>query len=106
MDVYLPQEWPADVSPPGSDDFEATAVAWLLDVLPADFRRCPVVRRHPAALASIARHPADACVEGARQGYRTARLELSMRRTPLTASSPRTRRKGSGCAPSPAALSW
>lgn len=64
--------------PPGSEDFEASAVAWLLDVLPGDFRRYPVVRRYPAALASIARHYADACVEGAQQGYRAARVELGV----------------------------
>jgi hypothetical protein len=36
-----------------------------------------VLRRHPAALASITRHYAGACVEGARDGYRTARTELA-----------------------------
>jgi hypothetical protein len=51
---------------------------WLLDALPADFRRHQVVRRHPAALALMARHHTHACVEGARQGYRTARLELGV----------------------------
>ena len=57
---------------------EASAVAWPLDVLPADFRRHPVVRRYPAALASMALHHARACVEGARQGYRAARAELGV----------------------------
>jgi hypothetical protein len=28
MAVYLPQDWPAEVSPPGSEDFEASAVAF------------------------------------------------------------------------------
>jgi hypothetical protein len=32
--------------------------------------------RHPAALASMARQHARACVEGARRAYRTARAEL------------------------------
>jgi hypothetical protein len=68
----------AIVRPPGSEDFEASAVAWLLDVLPADFRRHPVVRRYPAALESTALHHARACVEGARQGYRAARAELGV----------------------------
>jgi hypothetical protein len=65
------------VHPPDSDDFEATAVAWLLDVVPPDYRLHGVLRRHPVALAAMARHHAAACVEGARQGYRTARTELA-----------------------------
>jgi hypothetical protein len=64
------------VHPPGSEDFEATAIAWLLDVVPPDFRLHGVLRRHPVALAVMARHHTQACVEGARAGYRTARTEL------------------------------
>jgi hypothetical protein len=76
MVTYLPPGWPAGVHPPGSQDFERTAAAWLLDVVPPDYRLYGVLRRHPAALASLARHHLAACVEGARQGYRTARTEL------------------------------
>ena len=54
-----------------------TAVAWLLDVVPPDYRLHGVLRRHPEALAAMARHHTAACVEGARQGYRTARTELA-----------------------------
>jgi hypothetical protein len=64
------------VHPPGSTDFEATAVAWLLDVVPPDYRLYGVLRRHPIALAAMARHHVAACVQGAREGYRTARTEL------------------------------
>jgi hypothetical protein len=77
MAEHLPPGWPAGVHPPDSDDFEATAVAWLLDVVPPDYRLHGVLRRHPAALAAMARHHTAACVEGARQGYRTARTELA-----------------------------
>jgi hypothetical protein len=35
-----------------------------------------VLQRHPIALATLARRHLAACVEGARQGYRTARTEL------------------------------
>jgi hypothetical protein len=52
-------------------------VAFLLDVLPPDYRAHAVLRRHPAALASVARYHARACLEGARQGYRRARGELA-----------------------------
>jgi hypothetical protein len=65
------------VHPPESEGFEATAVAWLLDVVPPDYRLHGVLRRHPVALAAMARHHTSACVEGARQGYRTARSELA-----------------------------
>ncbi len=76
MAAYLPPGWPAGVHPPGSEGFEQTAVAWLLDVIPPDYRVHGVLRRHPIALAVLARHHLAACVEGARQGYRGARTEL------------------------------
>jgi hypothetical protein len=76
MAAYLPPGWPAGVHPPGSEEFERTAAAWLLDVVPPDYRLYGVLRRHPVALAALARHHLAACVEGARQGYRTARTEL------------------------------
>jgi len=77
MVTYTPPGWPAGVHPPGSDDFESTAVGWLLDVVPPDYRLHGVLRRYPVALATMARHHSRACVEGARQGYRTARTELA-----------------------------
>jgi hypothetical protein len=65
------------VHPPGSEEFESTAVAWLLDVVPPDYRLHGVLRRYPVALAALARYHSKACVEGARQGYRAARTELA-----------------------------
>src|SRR5215468_6001724 len=76
MVAYLPPGWPTGVHPPGSEQFERTAVTWLLDVVPPDYRMHGVLRRHPIALATLARRHLAACVEGARQGYRTARTEL------------------------------
>lgn len=76
MAAYIPPGWPTGVHPPGSDDFEVTAVAWLLDVVPPDYRLHGVLRRYPVALAAMARQHTSACVEGARQGYRTARSDL------------------------------
>lgn len=52
-------------------------MAWLLDVVPPDYRLYGVLRRYPLALATMAAHHTRACVEGARQGYRTARTELA-----------------------------
>ena len=77
MGTYTPPGWPAGVHPPGSEDFESTAVGWLLDVVPPDYRLHGVLRRYPVALATMARYHSKACVEGARQGYRTARTELA-----------------------------
>jgi hypothetical protein len=74
--AYVPTGWPAGVHPPGTEGFEQTAVKWLLDVVPPDYRLHGVLMRHPVALASLARHHLAACVEGARQGYRGARAEL------------------------------
>jgi hypothetical protein len=76
MAAYVPPGWPSSVQPPGSEGFERTAVAWLLDVVPPDYRLYGVLRRHPVALAAMARHHVAACVEGARHGYRTSRSEL------------------------------
>jgi hypothetical protein len=75
--VYVPPRWPEAVRPPGSRDFEASAVRWLLDASPPEYRQHDVLRRYPAALAMMARHYARGCVEGARRGYRTARRELA-----------------------------
>ncbi len=76
MTVYVPPGWPAGVHPPGSEEFENSAIAWLLEVVPADYLLHGVLKRHPVALATLARHHLDACVDGARNGYRTARTEL------------------------------
>jgi hypothetical protein len=76
MTSYVPAGWPSAVHPPGSDSFEASAVGWLLDVLPPGYREQKRVHRYPIGLAVIARHHAEASVTGARQGYRAIRAEL------------------------------
>lgn len=73
---YVPPGWPPGVHPPGSPEFEQSAVAWLLDVVPPDYLLHGVLKRHPVALAALARHHLQACVDGARNGYRSARTEL------------------------------
>ncbi|HBW20974.1 MAG TPA: hypothetical protein DEH11_19175, partial [Actinobacteria bacterium] len=52
--AYLPPGWPAGVHPPDSAEFQQTAVAWLLDVVPPDYRLHGVLVRHPLALATLA----------------------------------------------------
>src|SRR5215470_2627978 len=76
MSAYVPPGWPSGVHPPGSEDFERTAQAWLLDVVPPDYRLHGVLRRYPLALAAMAAHHTKACVAGAREGYRNARTEV------------------------------
>ncbi|GAA2105187.1 hypothetical protein GCM10009780_56830 [Actinomadura alba] len=76
VSAYVPPGWPAEVHPPGTDRFEDTAVAWLLELVPPEYRRYGVLRRYPIALAGMARRHVDACVEAARQGFRTARTDL------------------------------
>jgi hypothetical protein len=70
----VPRGWPTAVSPPGTEDWEATA-AWLVDLAP-DLRGQSAIRRHPVILATIVRHILTGSLEGARQGYRVARTEL------------------------------
>ncbi|MBB4929234.1 hypothetical protein F4561_000054 [Lipingzhangella halophila] len=75
-DQRLPADWPAGVHPPSSESFERTAVSWLFDHLPADYRMHGVLSRHPVALSRLARQHVAGALEGARQGYRAARVDL------------------------------
>jgi hypothetical protein len=75
--AYVPPGWPSGVHPPGTERFEDTAVAWLFEFVPPEYRRYGVLRRYPVVLARMARHHVAASVEAARQGFRTARAELS-----------------------------
>ena len=74
-DVYLPAGWPEAVAPPDAEDWERSAVNWLIDLAP-DLRGHTAIRRHPVILATIVRHVLAGSLEGARQGYRVARTEL------------------------------
>ncbi|MFE1167810.1 MULTISPECIES: hypothetical protein [Nocardiopsis] len=75
-DQSLTSDWPASVHPPGSDSFEQTALEWLFDHVPADYRLHGVLRRHPVALSRLARQYVSATLDAAREGYRTARVDL------------------------------
>lgn len=74
--MYVPPGWPQTVHSPGADGFERTAVAWLYDHCPPDFRAYEVLRRHPVLLARLAAEQLAAAVEACRTGYRTARADL------------------------------
>ncbi len=81
MAACIPSAWPSAVSTPDSEDWESSAAAWLLDLLP-EYREHPQVCRYPVVLASIARHTLRGALEGARDGYRTVRTELGARVPP------------------------
>ncbi|MEV0231104.1 hypothetical protein [Nonomuraea sp. NPDC050786] len=74
--MYLPPEWPPEVRPPSVPDWETSAVAWLLDAVPPDYRAYEILKRFPIALARMALHHVNAAVEAARAGYRSAAVDL------------------------------
>ncbi|MGI8458847.1 MAG: hypothetical protein ACR2LI_12145 [Propionibacteriaceae bacterium] len=77
MTGYLPPGWPADVRPPGATDWESTATAYLLDCCPPDFRRYPVLRRHPVVLARFASHFVAGQCDAAQIAVALIRTELA-----------------------------
>lgn len=76
MSTYVPPGWPAQVHPPGTERFEDTALTWLLELVPPEYRRYGVLRRYPLTLARMARQHVAASVEAAREGFRSARTDL------------------------------
>ena len=72
----VPPGWPEEVLPPQAPDWERSAVAWLFDLCPPDYRAHGVLRRHPLVLARFAAGHVAAGVQAARDGLRTARAEL------------------------------
>ncbi len=75
-DPQTPPGWPADVLPPHAPDWERSAVAWLFDLCPPDYRAHDVLRRHPVVLARFAAGHVESAVEAARAGLRTVRRDL------------------------------
>jgi len=80
--AVAPPGWPRGVRPPGVPGWEESAVPWLLDQCPADYRAHEVLRRHPEVLARFAAHHVEAALEGARGAYAGARRELRDRVDP------------------------
>lgn len=72
----VPPEWPGEVLPPQAPDWERSAVAWLFDQVPPDYRAHEVLRRHPVVLARFAAGHVGAGVQAARDGLRTVRADL------------------------------
>jgi hypothetical protein len=65
------------VLPPQAPDWEQSAVAWLFDLCPPDYRAHEVLRRHPVLLGRFAAGHVAAGVQAARDGLRTLRADLA-----------------------------
>ena len=76
MTAYAPPGWPDGVLPPGAPDWQASAVAFLFDCCPADFRAYPVLRRHPVVLARFAVHFVAGQVRASTEGLAGIRTSL------------------------------
>jgi len=64
------------VRPPGSADWELTAVAYLLDCCPPEFRLYPVLRRHPVVLARFALRSVEGQARAVETGLAEVRTDL------------------------------
>jgi hypothetical protein len=74
--IYTPPGWPDRVRPPGAPDWERTAIAFLFDCCPADFRAYPVLRNHPVVLARFATQFVEGQYRSAQEGLSGARISL------------------------------
>ena len=74
--LVAPPGWPRAVRPPGAPGWEPSAVAWLLDICPPEFRSYPVLRRHDDVRARFAVLHVEACQAAVRRGLSEARAEL------------------------------
>lgn len=74
--AVAPPGWPAEVRPPGAARWEDTAVAWLLDQCPSDYRVYAGLRRHPVVLARFTYWYVEACLAAANRGVSEARTTL------------------------------
>jgi 1-deoxy-D-xylulose-5-phosphate synthase len=75
--AYVPPGWPAQVRPPGATGWEATAIAYLLDCCPPDFRAYRVLRNHPLVLAQFATHFVNGQHEASQRGLAAVRTSIS-----------------------------
>ncbi len=73
----VPAGWPAQVRPPGAPDWERSAVSWLLDLCPPDYRGHAVVTRYPVVLAWLAGHHVEGQLQATRRALASARTELA-----------------------------
>ncbi|WP_295660963.1 hypothetical protein [uncultured Nocardioides sp.] len=71
-----PPGWPAAVRPPDAPDWERTAVNWLFDICPPDYRQHAALRRHVVVLARFAVLHVEAQQAAVRRGLSQCRADL------------------------------
>lgn len=74
---YVPPGWPVQVRPPGAPGWLPTAVAFLYDCCPPDYRGYPVLKRHPVILARCASFHVEGQVRASKANLIGLRDELS-----------------------------
>jgi hypothetical protein len=77
MSAHLPPGWPAAVRPPGTPGWEGSALQWLLDLCPPDYRGYGVLQRHPLALAWLAGQHVAGSRQACARALATARDQLA-----------------------------
>ena len=83
-ELVVPPGWPRQVRPPGAPAWERSAVNWLLDICPPEYRGYNVLRRHEVVLARFAVLHVEACQAADRRGLSEARSGLRDVTTPDT----------------------
>jgi hypothetical protein len=76
MPFVAPPGWPSQVRPPDAPGWEHTAVNWLLDISPPEYRTYPTLRRHVVVLARFAVLHVEASQLACNRGLSQARAEL------------------------------
>ena len=71
--LVAPAGWPRQVRPPDAPRWEDTAIAWLLDLCPPEYRSYGVLRRQPVVLARFAALHVEAGQAAVRRGLSEAR---------------------------------
>lgn len=71
-----PPGWPSAVRPPDAPDWERTAVNWLFDICPPEYRSHRTLRRHLVVLARFAVLHVEAQQAACRRGLSEARAGL------------------------------
>lgn len=69
-------DWPCQVKPPGSYDWERSAVRWLRELVPARYAGYPALIRHPVLLARHAQLQVQQEIRVARTALQSARADL------------------------------
>ena len=74
--LVAPPGWPRAVRPPDAPGWERTAMSWLLDLSPPEFRYYPALTRHAVVLARFVAMHVEACQAAARRGLSESRTAL------------------------------